>query len=336
VADLIKAGVRACVRACPGAALCAASVCQAVAASSAPCPVAFIRRQRHTPARARACNVHVVRGVLQQHTLHVSRSRTGQALACSYPAAVQSLPPAAEALRERLGGLGSSGSDAGLQQLARTAVGACLGVARRLRTLALHLFSPAFHVRVCPATASRKRVVCMCVALLDAEMRATSEQLALRQAEAVEGVAQELFCSPEIIRQGAMQLWQPRSSSWDARHFVLTRAGFLHCFKSMQDTAPVETPLNLSRCVCLCVRACACVCVCLSVCVCVCVSVCVCVCLSVCLSVCVYARVCVCAWCVVVARVCSFVQLPALVHTPQSAPRTLVLQPHPHTTQVWV
>jgi hypothetical protein len=32
-------------------------------------------------------------------------------------------------------------------------------------------------------------------------MRATSEELALRQAESLESVAQELFCSPEIIRQ---------------------------------------------------------------------------------------------------------------------------------------
>jgi hypothetical protein len=44
-----------------------------------------------------------------------------------------------------------------------------------------------------------------------------------------------------------MELWQPRSSEWQSCHFVLTRAGFLHWFKSMQGTAPLEPPLNLSR-----------------------------------------------------------------------------------------
>ncbi|KAF6255933.1 hypothetical protein COO60DRAFT_1531877 [Scenedesmus sp. NREL 46B-D3] len=79
-------------------------------------------------------------------------------------------------------------------------------------------------------------------------MRATSEQLAARQAEAVCCVSQELFCSPEIIRQGTMELWQPKSSSWGGAHFVLTRAGFLHWFRSMDDVAPQEPPLNLCRC----------------------------------------------------------------------------------------
>jgi hypothetical protein len=81
----------------------------------------------------------------------------------------------------------------------------------------------------------------------NAGMRATSEQLAARQAEVVSSVSQELFCSPEIIRQGPMELWQPKSSSWAAAHFVLTRAGFLHWFKSMDDVTPLEPPLNLCR-----------------------------------------------------------------------------------------
>jgi hypothetical protein len=46
----------------------------------------------------------------------------GQTLAASYPAAVQSLPPAAEDLRGRLGGLGGAG-EVGLQSLAKVAAG---------------------------------------------------------------------------------------------------------------------------------------------------------------------------------------------------------------------
>jgi len=46
----------------------------------------------------------------------------GQTLAASYPAAVQSLPPAAEQLRARLGGLGGAG-EVGLQSLAKVAAG---------------------------------------------------------------------------------------------------------------------------------------------------------------------------------------------------------------------
>uniref|UniRef100_A0A383VCY2 Uncharacterized protein n=1 Tax=Tetradesmus obliquus TaxID=3088 RepID=A0A383VCY2_TETOB len=45
------------------------------------------------------------------------------------------------------------------------------------------------------------------LAQVAADMRATSEQLAARQAEAVCVVSQELFCSPEIFLQGAMELW---------------------------------------------------------------------------------------------------------------------------------
>jgi hypothetical protein len=78
-------------------------------------------------------------------------------------------------------------------------------------------------------------------------MRMTSEQLATRQAEAVATVSQDLFCSPEIIRQGPMEIWDSKASTWSARHFVLTRAGFLHWFSSMEDTSPYAAPLNLSR-----------------------------------------------------------------------------------------
>lgn len=78
-------------------------------------------------------------------------------------------------------------------------------------------------------------------------MRATSEALALRQCESLAVLSQELFCSPDIIRQGSMDLWNPRTSSWGCCHFVLTRAGFLHWFKDINCTTPLEPPLNLSK-----------------------------------------------------------------------------------------
>lgn len=78
-------------------------------------------------------------------------------------------------------------------------------------------------------------------------MHTTSKALAERQAEAVSSVSQELFCSPEIIRQGPMDMWQSKNSTWVSAHFVLTRAGFLHWFKSMEDVVPQDTPLNLCR-----------------------------------------------------------------------------------------
>jgi hypothetical protein len=46
-------------------------------------------------------------------------------MAASYPAAVQSLPPAAEELRDRLGGLGGAG-EVGLHSLAKVAAGEAL------------------------------------------------------------------------------------------------------------------------------------------------------------------------------------------------------------------
>lgn len=46
-----------------------------------------------------------------------------------------------------------------------------------------------------------------------------------------------------------MDLWNARNSSWGCCHFVLTRAGFLHWFKSMDSTNPMEPALNLSKCV---------------------------------------------------------------------------------------
>lgn len=86
-----------------------------------------------------------------------------------------------------------------------------------------------------------------CFVLCMADMRTTNQALAARQADAVSSVSQELFCSPEIVRQGPMELWRPKTSSWESVHFVLTRAGFLHWFKSMDDALPQEPPLNLCR-----------------------------------------------------------------------------------------
>ncbi len=51
----------------------------------------------------------------------------------------------------------------------------------------------------------------------------TAEVLAHAQAESITGVCQELFCSPEIVRQGGMQQWSPSNSAWLECHFVLTR-----------------------------------------------------------------------------------------------------------------
>lgn len=53
----------------------------------------------------------------------------------------------------------------------------------------------------------------------------TAEGLAARQAECLHSVCHELFCSPEITRQGDLQLWEPAYERWRKCHFVLTRAG---------------------------------------------------------------------------------------------------------------
>ena len=81
--------------------------------------------------------------------------------------------------------------------------------------------------------------------------REAAEALAGRQAASIEGVCTELWCSPEIIRQGDMQHWSPGGGAggqWLDCHFVLTRAGFLYWFRSMEDTHPLDS-LCLARCV---------------------------------------------------------------------------------------
>jgi hypothetical protein len=86
-----------------------------------------------------------------------------------------------------------------------------------------------------------------------------AEALAARQATAIEDASSDLFCSPEILRQGQMRVWDGRgdgrgggsgggatAGSWADAHCVLTRAGFLHWFKSMDDPEPLDV-LNLGR-----------------------------------------------------------------------------------------
>lgn len=48
-------------------------------------------------------------------------------------------------------------------------------------------------------------------------------------------------------RQGEMALFHPASGRWADRHFVLTKAGFLHWVASMEELEPLDC-LNLSRC----------------------------------------------------------------------------------------
>ncbi|KIZ03239.1 hypothetical protein MNEG_4722 [Monoraphidium neglectum] len=74
-----------------------------------------------------------------------------------------------------------------------------------------------------------------------------AEALAARQASAIDDASSDLFCSPEILRQGPMEVWDARRGEWRGAHCVLTRAGFLHWFASMEDAAPLDV-LNLGRC----------------------------------------------------------------------------------------
>ncbi|KAI8473573.1 MAG: hypothetical protein J3K34DRAFT_410518 [Monoraphidium minutum] len=74
-----------------------------------------------------------------------------------------------------------------------------------------------------------------------------AEALAARQAVSIDAASADLFCSPEILRQGPMEIWDPCGSAWRAAHCVLTRAGFLHWFAGMEEAAPLDV-LNLCRC----------------------------------------------------------------------------------------
>ncbi|MEW5303111.1 MAG: hypothetical protein WDW36_005835 [Sanguina aurantia] len=74
-----------------------------------------------------------------------------------------------------------------------------------------------------------------------------AQALAQKQALDVAGVCEDLFCSPEIERQGDMKQWNASTSVWSQCHFVLTRAGYLHWFSSMGHLQPLDM-LHLARC----------------------------------------------------------------------------------------
>ncbi|KAG2450052.1 hypothetical protein HYH02_000156 [Chlamydomonas schloesseri] len=75
----------------------------------------------------------------------------------------------------------------------------------------------------------------------------TAEGLGARQAECLHSVCHELFCSPEITRQGDLQVWEPATERWRKCHFVLTRAGYLHWFPKAEEVKPLDG-LALARC----------------------------------------------------------------------------------------
>ena len=49
-----------------------------------------------------------------------------------------------------------------------------------------------------------------------------------------------------VIRQGEMQYIDGPVAKWASGHFVLTRAGFLHWFRAMDQVEPIGT-LGLAR-----------------------------------------------------------------------------------------
>lgn len=73
------------------------------------------------------------------------------------------------------------------------------------------------------------------------------EGLAARQALAVRMRSQDLFCSGEVVRQGALEHWHAPTCEWRNCHIVLTRAGFLHVLADA-DFAQGLDILPLSRC----------------------------------------------------------------------------------------
>ncbi|GFR41214.1 hypothetical protein Agub_g1886 [Astrephomene gubernaculifera] len=82
---------------------------------------------------------------------------------------------------------------------------------------------------------------------LAAKATRTAEGLAARQAECLHSVCHEWFCSPEIVRQGDLQIWEQTGERWRKCHFVLTRAGYLHWFSRAEDVRPLDG-LALGRC----------------------------------------------------------------------------------------
>lgn len=59
---------------------------------------------------------------------------------------------------------------------------------------------------------------------------------------------QDLFSSPDIIRQGAMQCWDPHGSNWLQSHFVLTHAGGLHWWRGTGPCSQQVDAVPLANC----------------------------------------------------------------------------------------
>lgn len=92
-------------------------------------------------------------------------------------------------------------------------------------------------------------VVVVAVAPSHADMRATSETLALRQSDSLAVLSQELFCSPDIIRQvGILIGVSGRSCAHNRHSHTLVGVGLSLCVLAavalMQtgNNGPVERP----------------------------------------------------------------------------------------------
>ncbi|KAL6765171.1 hypothetical protein V8C86DRAFT_2462524 [Haematococcus lacustris] len=70
--------------------------------------------------------------------------------------------------------------------------------------------------------------------------------LAARQAESMQAASAELFCSPEIVCQGPLELWEEAAGRWQPGHAVLTRAGFLHWLRG-DGCLPPACSIALAR-----------------------------------------------------------------------------------------
>ncbi|GFH30688.1 PH domain-containing protein, partial [Haematococcus lacustris] len=70
--------------------------------------------------------------------------------------------------------------------------------------------------------------------------------LAARQAESMQAASAELFCSPEIVFQGPLELWEEAAGRWQPGHAVLTRAGFLHWLRG-DGCLPPACSIALAR-----------------------------------------------------------------------------------------
>lgn len=59
----------------------------------------------------------------------------------------------------------------------------------------------------------------------------------------------DLYSSPDIIRQGDLELWDSDENRWVGGHFVLTQAGFLYGMLGKDKACPIPScTLSLARC----------------------------------------------------------------------------------------